>query len=366
MSADWNEPELSTAYSDVLDELKDRDLDSATLFVSAPTNPVDGMMRYVRASNKFQEYLTGSWTDKVLSLAGGGTGGATASDARTNLGLGTIAVQNANNVNITGGSISGVTFGGSSITISGDLSVGGLATITGTLGVTGAITGSSTLAATAGIFGTNPSTTGSVRIPNNSPVSARNNANNANLSLILIDTSDVVQIAPSSGVNFGSYVSLGTNSAGTGKIRLPNDQYIYSRDNANSADKHIIGLDTADNLRIGFSGSTAVFGGAVILQATASLYFDGGGDSRMYESSANVVELVAGGNQIFSTVGTDLRVHGALRVQTGGAAHVVGASSPNTNRIGNTNNNWMSTPNAWLHMKTSAGTEYAIPAYEFP
>lgn len=45
----------------------------------------------------------------VLPIASGGTNASTASQARDNLGLGTIATQNANNVSITGGSVSGIT-----------------------------------------------------------------------------------------------------------------------------------------------------------------------------------------------------------------------------------------------------------------
>lgn len=106
---DWllpNEDELF--IGGVLQELKDRDFDSASLFLNLPSaGLVTGMMRYVRASNKFQEWNGSAWVDKVLSLAGGGTNAATATDARTSLGLGTIAIQDANNVDITGGNLAG-------------------------------------------------------------------------------------------------------------------------------------------------------------------------------------------------------------------------------------------------------------------
>jgi hypothetical protein len=45
----------------------------------------------------------------ALALTSGGTGATTASGARTNLGLGTIATQDANSVTITGGSVTGIT-----------------------------------------------------------------------------------------------------------------------------------------------------------------------------------------------------------------------------------------------------------------
>jgi len=44
-----------------------------------------------------------------LAVADGGTGASTAGGARTNLGLGTIATQDANNVSISGGAITGIT-----------------------------------------------------------------------------------------------------------------------------------------------------------------------------------------------------------------------------------------------------------------
>ena len=77
-----------------------------------------------------------------LPVTDGGTGASTASGARTNLGIGSLATQDVNNVHITGGSITGIT----------DLAVadGG----TGVSTLTGIVKGNGTSAFSAAVQGT--------------------------------------------------------------------------------------------------------------------------------------------------------------------------------------------------------------------
>lgn len=66
------------------------------------------MVRLGAAKVKLQEYDGAVFGDVKLDLAGGGTGASDAATARTNLGLGTMAVQNSNTVAITGGTLTGI------------------------------------------------------------------------------------------------------------------------------------------------------------------------------------------------------------------------------------------------------------------
>ena len=104
---DWDLPILATAYATYLSTMKGRDVDSATMVV--PTNPPVNMKVWDVGDNTFKNFDDPAWTDLILGVAGGGTGSATGAGARTNLGLGTIATQDANAVAITGGTVVDVT-----------------------------------------------------------------------------------------------------------------------------------------------------------------------------------------------------------------------------------------------------------------
>jgi hypothetical protein len=106
--ADWNRPIITDLYTDVLSLIDGRLDDAASMFnVTASNLPVTSI-RYDRTTNKFQEWDGAAWIDKVISVAGGGTGANNATTARVNLGLGTMAVQSSTSISVTGGIVTGL------------------------------------------------------------------------------------------------------------------------------------------------------------------------------------------------------------------------------------------------------------------
>lgn len=107
--ADWNNPLITTQYDVFVAEAKARDVDAATLFFAAPTNPPTNAIRFNRATSKFEYWDAAAWQPLPISVAGGGTGAITAPLARAALGIGTMGTQDANAVAITAGTIIGLT-----------------------------------------------------------------------------------------------------------------------------------------------------------------------------------------------------------------------------------------------------------------
>jgi len=101
--ADWADPTITSIYSDVIDKFKARDIDAITLNSGPASGLPIGAIKYDRVGHKFQEWSGSAWVDIVLAVAGGGTGGSIPGGG--GLGLGTMSLQNANTVAITGGSI---------------------------------------------------------------------------------------------------------------------------------------------------------------------------------------------------------------------------------------------------------------------
>lgn len=141
-------------------------------------------------------------------------------------------------------------------------------------------------------FGTTPATIGTVRLPNNSAVYARNAGNTTDIDLIYLSNGDIV------GIGTGAAgVQIGSSPATAGIIRIPNNALVQARNVANTNNVPLITLDGSDNVIVGGAGGATP--GVLALRmpnaVNSGIYFQTSGASTVavMDMSGN---LALGGN----------------------------------------------------------------------
>ena len=132
-----------------------------------------------------------------------------------------------------------------------------------------------------------------------------NRAVSAGVVLDVDDTANTIVVKDQAGTGAGylsatAYSSATANPASTGALRVANTEGLYARNAANDGDESIV-LDGSDI----WQSSTDV-----AVPATNKIYLDGGGDTYIYEDSADTISFMAGGATAARISSTDLTLLG--------------------------------------------------------
>ena len=181
-----------------------------------------------------------------LPIANGGTAATTASVARTNLGLGTIATQNSNSVSITGGVISGIT----------DLAIAD--------GGTGASTAADART-NLGVTASGSDTTYAYRANNLSDLVSASVAR-TNLGLGTIATQDASNVSITGGAISGiTDLAVADGGTGASNAAAARTNLGAAASGANSDITSLTGLTTALSVPQGGTGATTASAAATAL-----------------------------------------------------------------------------------------------------